>query len=156
MVISDNEAGDGLALAEMIFRSRYDAEFADALIVALSRFIVQHLHPDDALTISVRQTVAKMENRFHDPALDVAALLRESGYAEDYIRAGFKRVMGMTPMAFLTQMRIRHACYLIDTFRNTLPLSEIGERCGYVDYVQFSKKFRAVMGISPRVYQKAL
>ena len=95
-----------------------------------------------------------MGKRFHDPDLDLAALLRESGYAEDYIRAGFKRVMGMTPTAFLIQMRIRHACYLIDTFRNTLSLSEIGERCGYVDYVMFSKKFKEVMGMSPRAYKK--
>lgn len=155
-VISDNETHDGLALADMIFRSRFELEFAGALIGALSRFILKHMTSDDALTTAVRHTIDKIGNRFHDCHLNLAELLRESGYAEDYIRAGFKRTVGKTPTALLTEMRIRHACYLIDIYHGTLTLSEIANLCGYTDYVQFSKRFKEIMGVSPRTYKNNL
>jgi len=45
---------------------------------------------------------------------------------------------------------------LIDLYRSTLSLQEIAERCGYTDYVYFSKKFKEVTGVSPRDYKKNL
>lgn len=154
--LTDNAQADGLSLAEMILRNRYDMEFAVALFGALSRLIVQHLEHNDALTLAVRQVMDEIDKNFHNSNLEPAALLRESGYAEDYIRAGFKRITGKTPTVFLTEQRIRHACFLLDIYHNSLPLTEIAEQCGYVDYVLFSKKFKEVMGISPRAYKKSL
>lgn len=88
-----------------------------------------------------------------DPEIDLIKILLTSGYSEDYIRACFKKITGKTPTDFLTDVRIKHACYLIDIYKDTLTLSEIAEQCGYVDYIYFSKKFKTVMGMSPRVYR---
>ena len=82
----------------------------------------------------------------------IAGFLQKSGYAEDYIRAQFKKFTGKTPTEFLTKIRIYHACYLIDAYKNTLSLAEIAEKCGYTDYVYFSRRFKHIMGISPREY----
>ena len=40
-----------------------------------------------------------------------------------------------------------------DIYQDNLSLSEIAEKCGYLDYVYFSKKFKSVMGLSPREYR---
>ena len=77
----------------------------------------------------------------------------ESGYAEDYIRAHFKRITGKTPNEFLSGIRIKRACFLIETYRDSLSLSQISEQCGYTDYVYFSKKFKSVTGMSPKEYK---
>ncbi len=53
---------------------------------------------------------------------------------------------------YLTEVRIRHACCLIDTYGRDVPLMEIASKCGYNDYVYFSKKFKSITGISPRTY----
>ena len=42
---------------------------------------------------------------------------------------------------------------IIDIYKNKISLSEISERCGYLDYIYFSKRFKSVMGMSPREYR---
>ena len=93
-----------------------------------------------------------MEN-YHDSNLSLNELLSESGYAQDYIRSHFKRITDKTPSEFLTQTRIEHASSLVETYANSLSLTEIAERCGYTDYVYFSKKFKQITGYSPRNYK---
>ena len=156
IILSDGPDGDGLALAGMIFRSQYKEEFASSLILSLGYYILQNLEPDDALTVSVHRIIVQIKEEFHNCHLDLAHVLRKSGYAEDYIRAAFKRITGKTPTAFLTDTRIRHACYLIDVYHSAISLSDIANRCGYVDYVLFSKKFKEGTGLSPRAYKKNL
>lgn len=69
------------------------------------------------------------------------------------MRSCFKKITGKTPNEFLTEIRIKHACFLIEVYRSELSLSEISEQCGYLDYVYFSKKFKSVTGMSPREYR---
>ena len=42
----------------------------------------------------------------------------------------------------------------MDIYNDELPLTEIAERCGYLDYVYFSKKFKSAMKASPREYKR--
>jgi AraC-like DNA-binding protein len=38
------------------------------------------------------------------------------------------------------------------TYGKSVSLTEVAEKCGFTDYVYFSKKFKAVTGIAPRTY----
>ncbi|MBQ8146607.1 MAG: AraC family transcriptional regulator [Clostridia bacterium] len=67
--------------------------------------------------------------------------------------ACFKKVTGKTPNEFLTVIRIEHACFLMDIYHSKLSLAKISEQCGYLDYIYFSKKFKSIMGVSPRKYR---
>lgn len=155
LVIADNSQNDGVMMAKMIYRNRHsNSEYVSALINAFAHFIVQSIKPDNEINLAVNEIMEKITNGFYDSGLDVSQLLNASGYAEDYIRSYFKRVTGKTPVEFLTEVRIKHACYLIDIYKGTMALSEIGEKCGYTDYTYFSRRFRKVMGISPRSYMK--
>ncbi len=82
--------------------------------------------------------------------------MNRSGYSEDYVRAMFKKSTGKTPIGLLTEMRINHACLLIDMYKKTLSLSEIAEKCGYTDYIYFSRRFKELVGVSPLKYQLSL
>jgi len=95
-------------------------------------------------------------NHFYDSTIDLHHLLQQSGYAVDYIRAQFKKMTGKTPNAFLTEIRIKHALFLLDIYAHTLSLQQIAEQCGYVDDVYFSKKFKSVVGVSPKQYRDML
>lgn len=154
-VTRDTEARDAEALAKMIYRNRInDDDYLTSLIDAYLRFILRNLEPEDALTRAVRKIVNKISENFFDCHLSTCSLLNESGYAEDYIRAHFKKTIGKTPNDFLTTLRINHALYLIEIYKDTITLSEVSERCGYTDYVYFSKKFKTETGTSPREYKK--
>ena len=146
--------GDGMVLAKAIYKSQFSAkEYCDALCSAFAQYLLKHLKVHDGLTVALEEVVKIVTERFYDPNLDLTQLLNQSGYAEDYIRARFRQVMGKTPNAFLTEVRIHHAAQLIDVYR-TLPLSEIAKRSGYTDYAYFSKRFKQVMHCSPQQYRK--
>lgn len=157
LILNDNDYGDGIHLTEMILRNRHEnKEYAAVLCDSFLHFISKNIRFDDEISLAVKKIVQYVTNHFHDHALDLSEVLNQSGYAEDYIRSRFKKQIGMTPTTFLAQLRIRHACYLIDIYQSSLPLSEVAAQCGYTDYVLFSKRFKNITGMSPREYRANL
>lgn len=155
MVVRDNSEKEGTTLAKMIWNNKNsNPEYLASICNTLGYFLVQSLKIDDELSVCVRNIVGEITNNFHDSNLNLCELLNKSGYAEDYIRSSFKSFTGKTPTEFLTNVRIQHACYLIDIYKNSLSLLEIADKCGYTDYSYFSRRFKQVMGVSPRKYME--
>lgn len=153
ILILDNSENEGMSLAKMIYANRYSsAEYLSALCNTFAHFLLQRLKIDNEMHLVIEGIMNKMTANFYDCNININDLLRNSGYAEDYIRAQFKKSTGKTPTEFLTKIRISHACYLIDIYRNSLSLAEIAEKCGYTDYAYFSRKFKQIMGVSPKKY----
>ena len=131
-----------------------DSEYVTALVNAFTHFLLRNIKVEDEVFSSIREITEKITENFYDYNLDLNSLLNNSGYSEDYIRAQFKKITGTTPTEFLTKVRISHACYLIDTYKTAFSLADVAEKCGYNDYVYFSRRFKQVMGISPRKYRE--
>lgn len=154
VTITDNNLKEGTQLATMMFNNRYEeSDYLSALCSAYIYFILDNLKVEDTLTSSINKIIHKIMEDFFDCSIDLKELLCESGYAEDYIRAYFKKMTGKTPTEFLTYTRIKHACFLIETYEKTLSLMEIAEQCGYTDYIYFSKNFKKITGMSPQKYK---
>ncbi|MBE6668030.1 MAG: helix-turn-helix transcriptional regulator [Ruminococcaceae bacterium] len=150
----DNETQEGKMLAEIIYENRYGNDtYLASLCTAYVCFLMQRFELDSAMQRSVKKITDEISQNAFDTQIDLTLILSKSGYSEDYIRSCFKKITGKTPNEFLTEIRIKHACYLIDIYQDNLSLSEIAEKCGYLDYVYFSKKFKSVMGLSPREYR---
>ena len=128
-------------------------DYLSALCLSFIHFVLEKLKIEDNINNEINKIIKEMTYKFHDSNIDLSDLLKKSGYAEDYIRSHFKKVTGKTPKKFLKNIRIKHACYLIDIYSSKLSLSEICEQCGYTDYVVFSKQLKEVMRISPREYK---
>jgi AraC-like DNA-binding protein len=150
----DNETQEGKMLAEMIYENRYGNDtYLASLCTAYVCFLMQRFELDSAMQRSVKKITDEISQNAFDTQIDLTLILSKSGYSEDYIRSCFKKITGKTPSEFLTDIRIKHACFLIDIYKNKISLSEISERCGYLDYIYFSKRFKSVMGMSPREYR---
>ena len=153
--LSDNEFQEGKTLSEMIYENRYGNDtYLASLCTAYVCFLMQRFELDSAMQRRVKKIIAEISQNAFDSQIDLTLILSKSGYSEDYVRSCFKKITGKTPNEFLTDIRIKHACFLIDIYKNALSLSEIAERCGYLDYIYFSKKFKLVMGMSPKEYRK--
>ena len=153
IVLHDNPSQDGRQLATMIYNNRFgNSEFVSSLCDAYIHFILINMKTEDNIGKAVNEIIDKITNNALHHDISLAGILAESGYAEDYIRAHFSRITGKTPTAFLTDIRMRNACFLMETYKGALSLSEIAEHCGYTDYAHFSKKFKAFTGASPRSY----
>ena len=154
-IVTDNVRGEGVQLAKMIYDNRHlDYEYVLTLFNAFAHFLLQRIKMDDKVFLAVKEIAEKISNNFYSSNIDLNSILKQSGYAEDYIRAHFKEIMGKTPTAFLTEIRINHACYLMYAYKSTLSLAEIAEKCGFLDYVYFSRRFKQVTGLSPREFMK--
>lgn len=153
VIVNDTPSGEGTQLARLLYENRHsNPEYINALGNAFSHFLLRSMDTDNHVHTKVREIMNIISERFSDANTDVCSILKSSGYAEDYIRSQFKIISGTTPVEFLTQVRITHARYLIDTYKSAMPLSEISERCGYNDYIYFSRRFKKMTGMSPREY----
>jgi AraC family transcriptional regulator, L-rhamnose operon transcriptional activator RhaR len=63
----------------------------------------------------------------------------------------FKRDMKMTPMSYLRHLRCQHAAHLLAT--SDTPVGSIGSAVGWDDANLFSRRFRAICGVTPSAYR---
>lgn len=66
--------------------------------------------------------------------------------SEGYFYRSFKQLTGKIPSLFLTSIRIRHACNLLQQSNFTLP--EIAHLSGYKDQFYFSRTFKKHTGVN--------
>ena len=157
IIFKDNERRDGFNLLQMIFANRDgDKEYFNSLCLAFIHFVLKNVKSTNPIEKTINKIKSQMSAKFHDSEFNVTELLNQSGYAEDYIRAHFKRLVGKTPVEFLTVLRINHAKTLINIYQDSTPLIDISLNCGFDDYIYFSRKFKQVVGVSPQAYKKTI
>lgn len=149
--LSADKDDDGMILAQLIYQNRYNnPDYLSSLIHAFLSYVLKSVKINDRIDEEINTIINKITDNFSDCNINLSEILKNSGYAEDYIRDRFKKATGKTPIRFLTEIRIHHACLLIDFYKNSISLSEIAEKCGYTDYVYFSRRFKEITGVSPR------
>ncbi len=75
------------------------------------------------------------------------------GFNMDYVRRCFKEETGMTPLEYITKIRLNYAKKLLlqETY---ISVVDVSEKCGFNDSFYFSKVFKQNFGISPLNYRK--
>lgn len=90
---------------------------------------------------------ALITERFADPELSLASLARTLHTAPEHLCREFHDALGLPPMTFRNQLRMRAATNLL---RNSnLPCKAIAGRLGYSDLYAFSKAYRRMTGRPP-------
>lgn len=84
--------------------------------------------------------------------LTLEAYAREAGYSVPRYCHWFKHFVGVSPMAFLTELRIQAACEYLDT--TSLAVKEIAAILGFEDPYYFSRAFTKCTGQSPMKYRQ--
>lgn len=66
----------------------------------------------------------------------------------------YKEVSGYSPVRHFLNMKMEHACYLLDS--TPLSVSAVANRLGYADPLYFSRLFSRTVGQSPRAYRASI
>lgn len=96
---------------------------------------------------------AYIEQHYADPGLQLEQVAQHVFINASYLRAVFKKEVGITVSDYLTQHRMQQAKELLG--RNTVRLADIAEKVGYNDPGYFSKSFKKFYGYSPSEYEKS-
>lgn len=93
-----------------------------------------------------------VHNNFRSP-LDVADLARRAGVSVSQLERDFINLFGLPPRRYLTKVRIDTALHLLESGED--PIVGIAHACGYADQSAFTRRFHAVVGVSPSEYRRA-
>jgi len=84
----------------------------------------------------------------------IETLARECHLSTARFSALFKQQLGVSPMLWRDQLRIREARQLL--LRSADSIARVSEAVGYGDQLHFSRRFKQLVGISPRQYRQTM
>lgn len=91
-----------------------------------------------------------IDSRISDAGLSLKTVAALFGYNEKYLSKLFYRYMGVRFGDYITELRMRTACGLMECGRSCI--KEIAFLCGYTDPLYFSKVFKSRLKCSPTVF----
>jgi AraC-like DNA-binding protein len=98
----------------------------------------------------IREAKAILQEQVDRPVcVETLASTLNVGYS--WFRRMFRQYTGLSPAQYHMQLRLNHACELLQTTQ--LPITTVGERSGFETPQYFSRIFRAKTGQSPRDYR---
>lgn len=86
--------------------------------------------------------------------ISVEDIARSSGISRSGLYRAFMKHMGVSPIRYLTSVRINQACALLR--RSDLSVEAVACSVGFDDALYFSRVFKAQTGSSPRKYAQEL
>jgi transcriptional regulator GlxA family with amidase domain len=100
---------------------------------------------------SIASIIAFMLGNLDKPQ-SVPALSAMAGMSNSHFYSRFKCETGYSPLDFFIRARIDRACELLLSTRRSV--KEIAELMGYDDQFYFSRRFKSVKGVAPKVYRR--
>lgn len=86
--------------------------------------------------------------------LDLDSLAATSSLSKYHFSSKYKKLTGYPPIKHFLNMKIEHACHLLDS--GTMSVKEIAAQVGYDDALYFSRLFRKTVGLSPTEYRRSI
>lgn len=137
-------------IKELYFDNRHSAVMPN-LILALKDLVSIDVNPELAETEKVHKFISR---NYMDAQLDVAELIRETGYSDDFFRTLYKEKYGITPRQYLEKLRLGYALDLMETYKTEMQIRDVASLCGFNDELYFSRRFKKMYGVSPMYYLK--
>ena len=123
--------------------------------LCLYRFLSFFLFPNKAFKLEEEddpseRSIVYMKDHISKrlTADDIANFIQIS---TSHYTALFKKKTGLSPIDYFIRLKIHFACQLLT--QTDLKIKEIADRIGYDDPYYFSKRFKTIIGVSPKKYR---
>ncbi|MBD2847357.1 helix-turn-helix transcriptional regulator [Paenibacillus sp. IB182496] len=140
-----------LAAARQIVDSYQSASLAFQVVMELHRAARSSQAREIEAPAAVRQAMRHMREHYAGlQGLD--ELAAATGLSKYHFARLFRHSVGMTPLAYLTRVRMEEAAALLRHTRE--PVQTIAERVGYANGNYFGRLFRGATGVTPAQFRR--
>lgn len=135
-----------------------DLNKKELLLAALGELIVSYVIAFRS-NVEFPEMVERIRNEilqnYTDPDFELDSFIHSMPFHYDYLRKNFKKELGMSPLEYMTSLRMKNAVRLLSTVWNSgYAISEIAHMSGYDNALYFSRVFRKYYGCSPTQFVK--
>lgn len=156
---------DIAALMERILHESRDEAFgkelmmqllAIELLVVLSRGLREEWEESLRVRTGKARELVRIARNYivenHDRDISVADVAGYVFLSQGYFTRAFRDETGMSPMAFMMQVRVDHACKLLE--QRDIKVSGVAQQVGFSSPQRFNAAFRKHVGMTPMAYRK--
>ncbi len=129
----------------------YAAQTLGHLLAAMIRQYREGHHEKAGMHQKIAQTIIHMKQHLDQP-LQLDTLAAVANLARSQYSALFRRQTDYAPIDYFIRLKMHRACQLLDTTKASV--KAIAGLLGYEDPLYFSRAFRRVNEVSPRVYRQ--
>ena len=135
--------------AEFVRNDEYFSDVSAGIFTGVLAAFSRYIHSSPRSRNFVKSVTYIHQN--YSNQISVAELAELENMSESHYRACFRKSMGMSPVDYVTDVRIRSAAQLLeDTDKK---LNEIARLCGYNDTYYFIRVFKLKTGVTPGRYR---
>jgi len=103
--------------------------------------------------IFMKKILAYVEAHIVDTDINIQSMAEAAATSRAGLNRKMKSLLGVTPIAFVSEVRIQKACKLLR--ESTDSISDVALACGFSDQRYFSKCFKKKYGKTPSEYRNA-
>jgi AraC-like DNA-binding protein len=157
-VIDDPEIWQNLAIAHhQMMVGNDDGVAEEALTWAIALLFQRHgsngrPQSDAGCPRTMKSAIQFIHSRSDEP-ISLEEVSKSAGVGLFHLIRLFRKHLGMTPHAYLTQIRISKSQQLL---KHGIPISQIALDVGFSDQAHFTRRFKQLTGTSPAHYAKSI
>ncbi|MBP1757431.1 MAG: DNA-binding protein, AraC-type [Firmicutes bacterium] len=126
------------------------------LLVALARGLREEWEESLRVRTGKARELVKIARDYivenHDHDISVAEVAGYVFLSQGYFTRAFRDETGMSPMAFLMQIRVEHACKLLE--QKDIKVSGVADQVGFSSPQRFNAAFRKHIGMTPMEFRR--
>ena len=153
MVDDDAQGHMGIAFAQARFYYLSDMKRRELVLAALGELISSYMilfRDNRDFSGPVEDIRTLIIQNFADPSFALDAAIRQMPFNYDYLRKQFQEKIGLTPLKYLTNLRMKKAKSMLTAGGGREhSIAEVAESCGFKDALYFSRVFKKYYGCSP-------
>ena len=157
-VADDAEGHLKMAFAEAKYYFMADIRKRELVLGALGELIASYMivyRSNNEFSRPVEKIRSIIIANYSDSNFALDEAIHAMPFHYDYLRKLFKKEMGMTPLEYMTQLRMKKAEMMLTAmWSSDYSVAEIGQLCGFEDSLYFSRVFKKHFGCAPSTFAK--